>query len=810
MRRLLSAFLWPLLCATASFAQNTTALAPQALPGLNVQVRGGTILLANSSIGISNTTVALSNNTTNYVFLSSTGTVQTNTTGFTSTVLPIATVLTAQGQIVDIQDNRPDYIFTGGGSGLPAGCTSPNGVPCTLTSTPSGGVAGAATFSLPGLPTRRVTGTGTTDTILAADCSPGVVSYQGNPTGANIFVTLPTATTLGVPNCVFDVQNQTTNGATVTITPTGWSFITPGGTGAGAGATQAGLVLSPQQIVEVSPDPSGSSWDYRISGNGPYFYAINYGVLADTQINWAPSWSSGSNIITCTSCNFLSTAKVGQIIFGTNAAPTGSIAQENSVVQLPQTTIQSIDSNTQIHTVGNANANWTVGPLIWGDDDSAGLAASWAAAQNFCGTVVLPSGNMLVQQGEFNSITTAATCIANDGANRSSPGVIGVGMNSTRIIPTPSFNFTTCIGNWGGNAACFFGFGTSLQGGLIVRDFTIWGAGYSNVVTGSKTAVGFSNNTTAVNVTFSGWGANSTGFTGLWAIGSPITLNNVEADGVGTNTCVLGNTNVISFISLLGLVYCGDSVGVPVSLVGGTPTTVSSTGSLFGPTAANVCGVELLTTGTNNFYSQGDTLNLPGGGSASKALCVDANAANAAYLVNDNVVDNIASGSIALQIGAGAKVYASQTVFQATGTTGTAISNAGTFFDNGGNAITGTTTYSGAGSIFGSASTTGTACATGNWALTSGWGTSSITSVTANGDSHRCQVVITGAAGSAGPILTWTFPKAYLIAPGSCQISFNGTLTGESTGAPSTTSVAFTFTGTPSAQTYRLDASCGP
>lgn len=114
------------------------------------------------------------------------------------------------------------------------------------------------------------------------------------------------------------------------------------------------------------------------------------------------------------------------------------------------------------------------------------------------------------------------------------------------------------------------------------------------------------------------------------------------------------------------------------------------------------------------------------------------------------------------------------------------------------------------GSIFGSSSITGTACATGNWALTSGWGTSSIASVTAGGDSHRCQVVITGAAGAAGPVLTWTFPKAYLQAPGSCQISFNGTLTGESTGVPTKTSVAFTFTGTPSAQTYNLDASCGP
>lgn len=107
----------------------------------------------------------------------------------------------------------------------------------------------------------------------------------------------------------------------------------------------------------------------------------------------------------------------------------------------------------------------------------------------------------------------------------------------------------------------------------------------------------------------------------------------------------------------------------------------------------------------------------------------------------------------------------------------------------------------------------GTACATGNWALTSGWGTSSIASVGTGGDSHRCHVTITGAAGAAGPVLTWTYPKAYLQAPGGCQITGGGATTDLTSGRQtsiSATSTAFTFTGTPSAQTYVFDVACGP
>jgi len=103
----------------------------------------------------------------------------------------------------------------------------------------------------------------------------------------------------------------------------------------------------------------------------------------------------------------------------------------------------------------------------------------------------------------------------------------------------------------------------------------------------------------------------------------------------------------------------------------------------------------------------------------------------------------------------------------------------------------------------------GTVCATGNFALTSGWGTSSVSSVAANGSIKGCHVTITGAAGAAGPVLTWTYPAAPIAAPGSCHlVGVSGTLTGVVVGTPGATTVAFTFADTPSAQTYVFDVGC--
>lgn len=129
-----------------------------------------------------------------------------------------------------------------------AGPTTPAGLAQSWTSTPSGGLATAQVWAVPGIAVRAVTGTTATDTLATADCSPKRVAYQGS---VAVAVTLPTATTLAVPNCVFRIANNTTGAPSdVTVTPTTWTV--------NGGAT---MVIHQGETYTFYVDPSGTAWD---------------------------------------------------------------------------------------------------------------------------------------------------------------------------------------------------------------------------------------------------------------------------------------------------------------------------------------------------------------------------------------------------------------------------------------------------------------------------------------------------------------------------------------------------------------------
>lgn len=146
-----------------------------------------------------------------------------------------------------------DLIY-GGAAGAAtrlAGPTGPNGVPQALVNIPSGGAAVAETWQLPGVVTRAVTGTTATDTIVSTDCNPGRVSYTGS---VSVAVTLPTATTLGVANCVFRTANNTTGSSTtLTVTPTTWTV-----------RGNANVTINQGQVATFYVDPAGSNWQVDV------------------------------------------------------------------------------------------------------------------------------------------------------------------------------------------------------------------------------------------------------------------------------------------------------------------------------------------------------------------------------------------------------------------------------------------------------------------------------------------------------------------------------------------------------------------
>ncbi len=150
----------------------------------------------------------------------------------------------------------PAYYSAAGSSNQISGLnppTAPDGVPYIETWQSSGGLATIPTIVPPGFKHRDITGTTATDTILSTDCIPKRVAYI---TSVNVAVTLPTATTLQVPNCVFVVLNGTSgSGTTVTVTPTTWTINT------GSGSFTSSLVLQQGQIAIISVNSSGTNWN---------------------------------------------------------------------------------------------------------------------------------------------------------------------------------------------------------------------------------------------------------------------------------------------------------------------------------------------------------------------------------------------------------------------------------------------------------------------------------------------------------------------------------------------------------------------
>lgn len=216
----------------------------------------------------------------------------------------------------------------GGASGVftrLTGPTTPNGVPQTLIDVPSGSLATAEVFALPGVTTRVVGGTTSTDTIVSTDCNPARVDYQGS---VAVAVTLPTATTLAVPNCVFRLTNNTSGSSTaVTVTPTTWTV--NGG---------SSLAIAQGRTCTWYVDPAGSAWDADCSdlpitaGAG---VAIARGQYGPTLTAKAVVQNCGTTV-TC--ANTIVTAPI--FVFGT--APLSSGAPSTATItSLPYTSVSS-------------------------------------------------------------------------------------------------------------------------------------------------------------------------------------------------------------------------------------------------------------------------------------------------------------------------------------------------------------------------------------------------------------------------------------------------------------------------------------
>jgi len=208
----------------------------------------------NCATGVPTIGIAASGNSNGCITNLANGTAATTqTTGDNTTKLATDAFVLANS-FTNPMTTLGDVIY-GGASGAAtrlAGPTTPNGVPQSLIDIPIGSAAVAETWALPGITTRAITGTTSTDTIASTDCSPKRVSYQGT---VAVATSLPTPTTLAVANCIVRVANNSS--ATVTFTPAGGLTINGAST----------LPLLQGQVGTIFVDPSGS-WDADISEQG--------------------------------------------------------------------------------------------------------------------------------------------------------------------------------------------------------------------------------------------------------------------------------------------------------------------------------------------------------------------------------------------------------------------------------------------------------------------------------------------------------------------------------------------------------------
>jgi hypothetical protein len=563
------------------------------------------------------------------------------------------------------------------------------------------------------------------------------------------------------------------------------------------------LPLGAQQGNQSIPGPASGG-----TGNGSSVITagqllVTYGAKFNVSVVPDGSTTSSSNVVTCPSdCKFLTglyPAQVGMVFFANQGS--GSSCLDNVPVTfggIPQTSILSVDSDTQIHVVGNANATTTATAcMAWGTDDTTALNNAFAAGG--CGvSLFLPGGKTFVSAPVFQQIAGCPS-VAIAGTGYIGPRLFGSGVTNTYFIPVPNFQPSGCPSP-GTSNGCFFSANIS-----DIENVQIWGLGTRCTATAAVDLAFIGIATRAVNFSGEGWcargGGNNNigvainGATDVFSVGGSIFFGSVGVQVVAAPVTVNNNSFTCNGFSVNG-----------TSCV--VITSASSVTSFANTVSGGVVEVAGVLSSSNDII---------GGSATDSCLKIDASPAVVNLVANNKVcfpspgagispVFFNGSGGV-LNIGMNNSLAGSSSTSVFTGTAGSIINEGGmnNTYTNGGGGI-----WNGTGSWFGDGNVTGVAQTSGNIGLTSGWGTSTVGTVSGNTKYERW--IITGAGTpAANPVLTVTFPKPFVAVP-VCVYSQEGGTFGVITNPAITTTATtatLTFAGTPvAAQTYTMVLQC--
>lgn len=548
------------------------------------------------------------------------------------------------------------------------------------------------------------------------------------------------------------------------------SALAPALGGSGGGSASGGPI--PNTVIPGTINPYSSA--YGVKGNW------------QSETNGANfTVTSGSNIVTCTTCKFQTStyhpAAVGDDLFSTTwtggdtSYPSGAAVIGHGASS--PVTITSVDSDTQVHFSTNASGNAGTtngnnGTLQYGTDDDAALRLATTAAFGglVCNPLQLGGGMTNINGAIWN---TSLGCRGISGGSTAShyQSVIGVSPhNSTTVVIPPWFQTTNCT------------------------------AGADSIG-----CVGPSNS--IIRISFNGFGACSDGLAAKTFLetSTDMTYQDDALWGWGCNASSLSN----GFVANAGAHEIRD---IQLDGFAGTPITVTNaflTDIFAGNNGANAPSIQVNGTAVCVFCS----INIGGSGVGVNL------ASNAVYRgIYDSLAQSSALASNFYQLGAGAKAW----LYGVSVTnTGNANSNAiAVFTGSGAFARVEASTLAGGGTGAACSVTSTNTClvdtsnqipsgpvyVTGGGALTiaaTGFGTGTIALNAGVNTAYRTNFTITpaGAPAATGTV-TLTFNQTVAVngQPPACQLQFgNGT---ESWTAPvtvlqstvSTTSYAWAWT----------------
>ena len=567
----------------------------------------------------------------------------------------------------------------------------------------------------------------------------------------------------------------------------------------------SGPCLSPYIDIDAGNLYVCKTGQYALSGGGSggaclgplCFNPTSSGVVANGVTRNDATWASSGTQVTITASDAPFTAGEGPACWGMPGLQQGP-SQAGVYAFVDATHANCTISGGSGALIGSASSNGLF--TTCKDDTNAwqSVAAALYKSQGG-GMVQLPQGKSCVSRGIGGLAATGCNLTYPTGFALNYCYIIG--SSSSWFLPMPGYSFTLASGNTDGCSTngCFFN--PPNEANMIYQYFSIDGTDQSLqgvTPTGVNNLFTVGANGWAVNLNFFNWATN----TGSSPCGFAISGGGAYGIGVAVSGWGESPFGMCGQSNNASCYQCFSSATVQV----GSGSTWTDYNGIYN-TLTNQPAI-FLNGGT--FIGHGTVTTCPSSGTQPGVAMND----GSVLKLFDNSQINSGScptGAFGIQYFQtnNSTTYLEHSTIGGGATANSLKSTSGKWTFGYGVSLLQAVSLAGA-AVSGITNPGITAlCATGNFALTSGWGTSSVTSVAANGNIQGCHVTITGAAGSASPVLTWTYPVATAIAPGSCHLSgASGTLTGVSTGTPGTTSVAYTFTGTPSAQTYIFDVGC--